>query len=52
LISDSDLHTKYKSILIVNEEKIDFNKLKNKIEKLKYDWKIIKEIVPEYKEQS
>ena len=52
LISDNDLHTQYESILIVNEEKIDFEKLKNKIEKLKKDWKIIKEIVPEYKEKN
>jgi len=52
LISDKDLKTKYESIFIVNEEKIDFNKLKKNIEKLKHDWEILKEIVPEYKEKN
>ena len=49
LISDNDLKTQYESILIVNEQKKDFEFLQNKLKKLKKDWKIIKEIVPEYK---
>jgi len=51
LISDNDLKTKYESILIVNEDKIDFNNLQEKLNKLKQNWEVIKEIVPEYKEE-
>jgi len=49
LISDNDLKTKYESILIVNEEKIDFQELVEKIKKLKDDETIIKDIVKEFK---
>jgi len=51
LISDNDLHTKYESILIVNEEKIDFNELKEKIKELKTNPEIIKELVPEFNQK-
>jgi len=45
LISDSDLKTKYTSILIVNEEKIDFDKLIKNIELLKEKPEIIMDII-------
>jgi UDP-N-acetyl-D-glucosamine 4,6-dehydratase len=45
LISKDDLKTKYESIFIVNEKKIDFNQLKEKIIKLKDDISILKQIV-------
>jgi UDP-N-acetyl-D-glucosamine 4,6-dehydratase len=48
LVSDNDLKTKYNSILIVNEKKINFEDLKNNILKLKNDLSILKEIVPEF----
>ena len=49
LISENDLNTTYDSILIVNEEKIDFEIFKNKLLKLKKDITILKELVPEFK---
>ena len=52
LISDNDLKTKYESILIVNEDKIDFEELKQNIEKLKTNPEIIKKIVPEFNQTS
>jgi len=48
LIDDADLKTKYESILIVNEEKRDFETLKTDIEKLKNDISVLKYIVTEY----
>jgi len=52
LISENDLKTKYESIFIVNEEKIDFKELQEKIKKLKENPEIIKEIVPEFNQKS
>jgi UDP-N-acetyl-D-glucosamine 4,6-dehydratase len=49
LINDADLKTKYESILIVNEPKIDFEELKNNIGQLKENIKILAKIVPDYK---
>ncbi len=49
LIDEADLKTKYESILIVNEPKIDFEELKNNIEQLKGNTKILAKIVPDYK---
>jgi len=51
LINENDLKTKYESIFIVNEEKIDFNLLKDKIQKLKENPEIIKDIVPEFNQK-
>jgi len=51
LISKNDLKTKYESILIVNEEKIDLDKFEEKLDLLKKDSEILKELVPEYKER-
>jgi tetratricopeptide (TPR) repeat protein len=48
LIDEADLKTKYESILIVNEPKIDFEELKNNIEQLKDNIKILSKIVPDY----
>jgi FlaA1/EpsC-like NDP-sugar epimerase len=45
LVSDKDLKTKYNSILIVNEEKIDFNNLMIKIQKMKNDEEVLKEML-------
>ena len=44
LISEDDLKTEYESILIVNEKKIDFNRLKKEIDRLKDDISVLSKI--------